>query len=197
LKYETPKKLSLAHKLHHHMKRIILLAAVAAPLLWMSCNNAPTEATPEVIPAGMTVADLTAQGFAVKINIPDSTKGVAQITEAPSGVQVRIGNNFDIIINVAVGEDADLKARKALITATDAGVSTFSTENDSTLIWETKFGEEHVASHFCVIRKIGTDAYLIHDNSDNPDNQFKKEAIDKMIESARSLRAKPVEAPKS
>ncbi|MGL4596093.1 MAG: hypothetical protein ACRCYO_01115, partial [Bacteroidia bacterium] len=157
----------------------------------------PSETAPEVIPPGMAVADLTAQGFTVKINIPDSTKGVAQISEAPGGVQLHVGNNFDIVVNVATGEDADLKARKALITATDAGVSTFSTENDSTLIWETKFGEEHAASHFCVIRKIGADAYLIHDNSDNPENQFKKEAIEKMIESARSLRAKPVEAPKS
>jgi hypothetical protein len=181
------------------MKRILLLTACAAPLLWAACSNDPAKTADDVVPQGMTAVDLTAQGFPIKINVPDSTNGALLVTEGPGGVEIKVGNKYDVIVNVAAGEDADLKNRKALIAATDAGVSTFTTENDSMLVWETKFGEVmpgdtanvHIAAHFCVLRKLGTDTYIIHDNNDNTENQFAKAVIDKMVESAKSLRAKP------
>lgn len=179
------------------MKKLFLLAAIALPLMWTSCGPGETKVVEEVIPKGMVAVDLTKLGQPVKINLPDSTIGILDSLETPAGIQLRIGNGFDILVNTAGTEEQDLAKQKSLIEATDAGMSTFTVNDASTLVWETKFGELSMF-HFMTIVKIGTDVYYVRDNNGNPDNAFKKEQVDKMLESAKSLRgAKPAAAPEA
>lgn len=176
------------------MKRILFIAALSAPLMWAACTgNTKTETTEDVVPKNMKAIDLTHLGLPLKFNIPDSSYfPVVDTMETPTGIQVKLGNHFDLLINAAAGDDADLAKQKELINATDAGMSTFLDGDSATLVWETKFGDLSMF-HFYHIVKVGNDSYFVRDNNSNPDNQFKKEDVDKMMESAKSLRAKPAE----
>lgn len=171
-------------------KKLFILAVLALPILWTSCGDKPEEVQEEVIPKGMVAADLflDSLGFPIKINVPDSTYGILEREATPSGVQVRVGNRFDLLVNIGGAEEADLAKQKSLIEATDAGMSTFTVNDATTLIWETKFGELSMF-HFYTLVKVGDDTYYVRDNNTNPENQFKKEDIDRMLESAKSLRA--------
>jgi hypothetical protein len=179
------------------MKRIFLLLAICTPMIWTACSGNKTETTEDIVPAGMRALNLKAMGYPVKINVPDSTYFTTLDTSAtPSGAEIKLGQHFDILVNFAGAEDADITKQKGLIEAADAGMSTFLPSDSATLIYETKFGDLSM-HHFIRLVKIGKDTYYVRDNNNNPDNQFKKEDVDKMVECAKSLRAIPAEAPKS
>jgi hypothetical protein len=138
-------------------------------------------------------------GYPVKINVPDSNYFPKIDTVASAnGAQIRIGQHFDILVNFTTDEDADLEKQKGLINAADAGMSNFLAGDSTTLVWETKFGDLSM-HHFIHLVKVGDKTYMVRDNNDNVDNQFSKPDVDKMIESAKSLRARPAdaEAPKA
>lgn len=182
------------------MKKLLLLAAFALPLMWTACGPDEPEVVEDVVPKGMVAADLflDSLGFPVKINVPDSTSGILERQPTPSGVQVRVGSKFDLLVNIGGAEESDLAVQKSLIEATDAGMSTFMVNDTTTLVWETKFGEMSMF-HFYTIVKVGADTYYVRDNNTNPENQFTKEDVDRMLESAKSLRTtiKPKEEPES
>ena len=176
------------------MKRMLFAAAIAAPLLWAACKGNTNEVTEDIVPKGMKAIDLTHLGFPLKFNIPDSTYfPTVDTMETPSGVQVKVGSHFDVLVNAASGDEADLNKQKELINATDAGMSNFLAGDSATLVWETKFGDMSMF-HFFHLVKVGNETYFVRDNNSNPENQFKKEDVDKMMESAKSLRAKPAAA---
>lgn len=176
------------------MKKLFAIAAIALPLMWTACGTDKPETVDEVIPKGMVAVDLTKLGQPVKINLPDSTSGTLDSMETPGGIQLRIGNNFDLLVNVGGAEEADLAKQKSLIEATDAGMSTFTVNDATTLVWETKFGDLSMF-HFYTVVKVGNDTYYVRDNNLNPENAFKKEHVDRMLESAKSLRATPAAEP--
>ncbi|HLG04027.1 MAG TPA: hypothetical protein VI731_10565 [Bacteroidia bacterium] len=180
------------------MKRKLLQAILLATLsltLFNSCGNPTTQSTEDVVPAGWRAIDLTNSGQPLLINVPDSSYfPTVDTMETPTGIQVRVGRNFDLLVNVAGPEEADLEKQKALINATDAGANTFLSSDSATLIWETKFGELSM-HHFYRIVKTAHGNFYVRDNNANTDNQFKKEDIDRMVESAKSLRAKPSAQP--
>lgn len=178
------------------MKKLFIIAALALPLMWTACNgDKPTEVQEEVVPKGMVAVSLEKMGQPVKINAPDSTSGIMDTMATPNGIQVRVGSKFDLLVNAGGPEETDLAAQKSLIEATDAGMSTFTVNDATTLVWETKFGDLSMF-HFYTVVKVGNDTYYVRDNITNPDNQFKKEDVDRMLESAKSLRSsKPATAP--
>lgn len=174
------------------MRKLFILAALALPLFFTSCGEDKPAETEDVIPAGMRAIVLEKMGLPVKINAPDSTAGIVDTMATPGGVQVRVGNNFDVLVNLGGDEDKDLAKVKSLVEATDAGTYTFTVNDATTLVWEAKFGEGDgalSAYHFYTLVKVGEDTYYVRDNSDNPANQFKKEDIDRMLEASKSLRA--------
>ncbi len=174
------------------MKQLFILAAFALPLFFTSCGEEKSAETEDVIPAGMRAVVLDGMGMPVKINAPDSSAGILDTMSTPNGAQVRVGNNFDLLVNLGGAAEADLAEVKSLIEATDAGKTTFTVNDASTLVWETKFGEGEGALsmyHFYTLVKVGNDTYYVRDNSDNTNNQFKKEDIDRMLEASKSLRA--------
>lgn len=180
------------------LKKLLIIAALALPLMWTACGPEKPVETEDIIPPGMRAVDLTKTGLPVKINTPDSSMGVLDTMSTPNGTKVRVGSNFDLLVNLGGTEEADLAAVKALIEATDAGMSTFTVNDATTLVWETKFGEGEGALsvfHFYTLVKVGTDTYYVRDNLFDANNQFKKEDVDRMLESAKSVRANKAAAP--
>src|SRR5665213_915493 len=180
------------------MKRILFIAAIASPLIWMSCSGNKGADAPDVIPKGMKCVvlndknlHLDSTGFPAKINVPDSNfYPTVFANPTASGIELKVGPHFDMLVNIGGTEDADLAKQKTLIGAADAGTSNFIVSDSTTLEWETKFGDLSIF-HFYYTTKIGTAIYFVRDNINNPDNQFKKEEVEKMMESAKSLRALP------
>lgn len=176
------------------MKRFLLIAAIAAPLLWSSCSGNKQEVQEDVVPKGMKALDLTHLGLPLKINVPDSNfYPVIDTMETPTGIEIKIGNHFDIIVNHAGPDEGDLAKMKPVIEAGDELPKNF-TANDSTLLrWEVSITDPPMA-HFYQVIHINGETYFVRDNVNNTDNAFKKEEIDRMVESAKSLRAKPAAA---
>jgi hypothetical protein len=174
------------------MKQLFFAAALSA-LLFQACSgDTKNNNTDDVVPANQTALDLTAQGFPLKINVPDSTIGIAEVMETAGGVEILVGSKFDIMVNTAAPEDMDMKQQKALAQASmDGATVKFTIDTDTTLVWETKFGDLEAVNHFYMLKKIGNDTYYVRDNNQNPENQFKAAEITRMQEAARSLRAKP------
>ena len=170
------------------MKKLLLIAACALPLLWTACSGDTPAEKEDIVPQGMRAVDLKPMGFTVKINVPDSSIGVLDTMNTPTGIQIRVGNKYDVLVNTAGAEEQDLKKQQEIIKASvDVGETNFLVSDSTTLVWETKFGDL-AQYHFFHLLKRGTDAYYVRDNNSNPENQFKKEEIDKMVESAKSLR---------
>lgn len=180
------------------MKKLFILAALALPLMWTACNGDQPEEVQEVIPKGMVAVDLQPTGVPVKINVPDSTMGILDTASTPNGTKVRVGSKFDLLVNLGGPEETDLAAQKSLIEATDAGMSTFTVNDATTLVWETRFGDLSMF-HFYTVVKVGNDSYYVRDNNMDPNNQFSKEDVDRMLESAKSLRSsvKPATEPEA
>jgi hypothetical protein len=170
------------------MKKLLMIAALALPLMWTACGEDKPVETEDVIPKGMRAVDLGPTGLPVKINAPDSVMGILDTAATPNGTKVRVGNNFDLLVNLGGTEELDLAAIKSLVEATDAGMSTFTVNDQTTLVWETKFGDLSMF-HFYTLVKVGNDTYYVRDNIFDPNNQFKKEDIDRMLEAAKTVRA--------
>jgi hypothetical protein len=177
------------------MKRIFLITLLAAPIFWTACSGDKPGPVEDIIPKGWIALDLKSMGYPVKINVPDSSYfPTIDSMATANGAQIRIGQHFDILVNFATTEDADFEKQKELIKAgDDAGVQNFLAGDSTTLVWETKYGDLSV-HHFIHIARIGEAVYRVRDNNDNVENQFPKSDIDKMIESAKSLRARPADA---
>lgn len=182
------------------MKRILFLAALALPMMWYACSDSATKDTEaeDVVPKGMKALSLKTLGQPVKINIPDSAYyPTIDTMETPSGIQVRVGSHFDILVNTAGAEEMDLKKMKTVIEAGDELPKTFSVNDSTTLVWENKVGDMSMGSHFFMLVRTSTGVFYIRDNYTNPENQFKPEEIMKMMESAKSLRALPAPKPEA
>lgn len=168
------------------MKHFFYFLSIITTMIYVSCS---VEKPADVVPEGMKALILKDLGYPLSINISDDESGpLLDTTSGPMGLEIKMGGRFDIVLNFAGAEDSDLEKQKVLIMAEDAGDTKFLTSTPEVIIYETKFGE---LSKFHFIRVINVDgvSYTVRDNNNNPDNQFKKEDIDKMDESAKSLRA--------
>lgn len=180
------------------MKQLLLLAWAVVPLLALPACSSDAKPIEDIVPAKQVALDLTPQGFPIKINVPDSTFGVAEVMENAGGIEVRVGSKFDLMINTAAPEDLDMNQQKALATAAmDGATVTFTVSSDSVLVWNTSFGGMEPMHHFYLLKKIGNDTYYMRDNIQNGENMFKAEEVKRMMEAARSLRARPVTTPAS
>lgn len=168
------------------MKHFFYFLSIIITMIYVSCS---VEKPADVVPEGMKALILKDLGYPLSINISDDESGpLLDTTSGPMGLEIKMGGRFDIVLNFAGAEDSDLEKQKVLIMAEDAGDTKFLTSTPDVIIYETKFGE---LSKFHFIRVINVNgvSYTVRDNNNNPDNQFKKEDIDKMDESAKSLRA--------
>jgi hypothetical protein len=178
------------------MKRILCLFGLGSALVISSCG--PKKPENRVAPAGYQIIDLNPYGFSASILIPDSTKiNSPLVINQQAGVEIKRGNNFDIIINTGDGEIADMAKQKSMISAEDPKkVKRWILDEPAAVIYEQQIADLKPEVHMYCIMKIGTMNFAIVDNhNSNNEEPFKEENMKMMMEAAKSLMAE--EAPKA
>jgi hypothetical protein len=179
----------------HPMKRFLFVLAFATPFLWTACSGDPKETVVEdVVPAGMKSINLTSLGMPMKINIPDSSYyPIVDTSETPQGIRIHIGQHFDMYVNTAGAEESNLQEMKKVIEASDELPKNFTVTSDSLLVWANDLGGAPM-NHFFMLIKTASGTYYVRDNKES-ENPFTKEEVDRMMQSAKSLRPIPAATP--
>lgn len=175
------------------MKKIISLfsAALVAGLL-VSCGGSKTE-EPIVAPAGMIALDLNNYGKSFVLFIPDTTTSKLTVNESQSGaLEVRVGTTFGISINEQAG---NIEMKKKDVKEDEVyKFKAFIKEEPTAILWESDFMDKSV-THFMVNMKIGEADYCFEDIISTEAEPFSKDAVQKMFDSAKSIREKKKEQP--
>jgi hypothetical protein len=178
------------------MKKIVLTGLVLASLglSIVSCGDKTPKQEPIVAPQGMNVLDLTKYGKSFAIFVPDTNNAKLEIMEQSWGaLEIKVGNNFAISISE---DEADLNLRKADIKADEVNkFKSFAVEEPNTIMWESEITKPEF--HFITIQKIGTTAYTFEDIKSSETEPFGKEAIQKMLDSAKGIKEVKKESPNS
>ncbi|GIV29147.1 MAG: hypothetical protein KatS3mg028_0213 [Bacteroidia bacterium] len=64
-------------------------------------------------------------------------------------------------------------------------------DEPNTIAWEWAIGDMPSEFHFISVQKVGNNAYTFEDNRNSEGAPFSKSAIEKMIESCKSIKAVP------
>jgi len=175
------------------MKKIISLfsAALVAGLL-VSCGGAKKE-EPIVAPAGMIALDLNSYGKSFVLFVPDTTSSKLVVNENQSGaLEVRVGTTFGITINEQAG---NIEMKKKDVKEDEVyKFKSFLKEEPTAILWESDFMDKPI-THFMVNMKIGESDYCFEDIISTEAEPFSKDAVQKMFDSAKSIREKKKEQP--
>ncbi len=175
------------NKQTYKMKKILLLITVPVVLFFAGCGNSKTEETVPSIP-GMMEVELKINGNPLLIMIPDSTIGKMQIVEQSWGAtEIEVGKGFQISIEEGEG---DVALMKSDIAGNDVNkFKRFVKDEPTLLFWESEITAPEF--HFYSVVKPGTVSYIVKDIAGE---MFGEKAVEMMVESAKTLKAK--DAPK-
>jgi hypothetical protein len=159
----------------------------------VSCGDKKKTEEPIVAPQGMHVLDLTNYGKSFAIFVPDTTAAKLTITEQPSGaLEIRVGKSFGITVNEQAG---DIEAKKRDMKDDEVyKFKAFLAEEPTAIFWELNFMDKPIY-HFMVNMKIGTSDYCFEDIVSTESEPYSKDAVQKMFESAKSIKEKKKEQP--
>lgn len=133
----------------------------------------------------MIETDLSEFGLNASIYIPDESKGIAEISETSWGsINIDVGENFGIEV-VPFGMSVE---DKKIELAGDLVYHTEYIEQTENLLFFTKVIKDSDLEpevHFFYVTKIDGEPVEVKNTKDRT---FRKEAIDKMIVSAKSLK---------
>lgn len=165
-----------------------MLFAVSASLLIAGCGQ--TAKTDEVqVPQGMVAVDLSQYGKDIIINVPDSTNGTMVIEELGGPVRISVGKNFMIDLNEGDG-DIEMKKNVDIKENEVYKFEKFIVEEPTAVVYSWKMiGAEKSEFGFYSVSKIGEVNYEVVNTAGEI---FTEEACKKMLESAKSIRAKSV-----
>jgi len=176
------------------MKNILLLLVIPSILILSSCGGSKKDEV--VIPPGMRIAEFKIAGNILNMFVPDSTKGTLEITEMPWGAtQIKVGDAFQLSVEEGAG---DIKLLKDDINGDDVyKLQKFIKDEPALVFWETKIPDLDKSNkfHFYNIIKAGNVSYVIKDVETGEVNT--QAAVEQMIESAKSLKAKDAATPNS
>lgn len=183
------------NKQTYKMKKILLLITVPVVLFFAGCGNSKTEETVPSIP-GMMEVELKINGNPLLIMIPDSTRGKMQIVEQSWGAtEIQVGKGFQISIEEAEGELTDLTFQKSMISSEEPKKLKRYINDDPTLIfYEQQIETMDPEFHFYSIVKIGDVSYVV---KDIPEEKYSEKAVEMMVESAKTLKAKDAPKPEA
>ncbi len=173
------------------MKNRFLLLLAPAIIFLASCGGTKKEETVSL--PGMKQVDITINGNALTVIVPDFTKGPLQIVEKPWGAtEISVGTDFQISIEEGPGDIALLKSD---IAADDVyKLQKFITDNPKLVFWEVKILDmEGTKFHFYNIVPAGKTTYIVKDIETG--ESYSQTAVQKMIDAAQTLAAKEVKAP--
>lgn len=177
------------------MKKIFLLTVIPSFVALIGCGDGKeTKVENEnPIPAGWVELDLTqpntTYGLPLLINVPDeaTAQGIAEIMESPlGGTQVKAGKNFNLEIFPG---DGNMAAKKQEIEGNLVFKSTYIIDEPDFILYTSEIEDAGIKQyHFYAIIKLGTSSYEIEDIKGE---DYTETGIKKMMEAAKSLRAKP------
>ena len=176
------------------MKKLIFPLSLAVVLFTASCgggttDNAQSEEnhSEQAVANGMMEYDLSQHGLNLSIMIPDETIGVAEVMENEyGGVDIMVGPKF--AISIVFGE-GDVALKKADLSEDLVYTTTFHTDEADLLVYEKEIPDSGIEAehHFFYTVTVGED---IFDVENLKGASFGEKAIQTMVASARSLRAK-------
>jgi hypothetical protein len=166
------------------MKKLVtLLSAFALSLAITSCGGKETSKNIEA-PAGMVALDLSKFGKQFSVFVPDTTAAKLEIIEQSWGaLEIKVGNGFQLSITEDPG---DMELRKSDIKSNDVNIfKSFVIDEPLTIMWESEITKPEY--HFYSIQKMGTNTYVFEDVVSADGTPLSKEAVQKMVDSAKSL----------
>ncbi|MES2565440.1 MAG: hypothetical protein V4565_01155 [Bacteroidota bacterium] len=166
------------------MKKLItVLSAFTLSLVIASCGGKETKQNIEA-PAGMVALDLSKYGKQFSIFVPDTTALKLEVTEQSWGaLEIKVGKTFQISITEDPG---DIELRKSDIKSNDVNIfKSFVIEEPLTIMWESEITKPEY--HFYSIQKVGASTYVFEDIVPADGNPMSKEAVEKMLESAKKI----------
>lgn len=174
------------------MKKVFLFAFGFSALVLTSCGGGKKEDDLNAgVPAGMVAADLSAQGLAVLVNVPDSTVAPLEVmANAQGGADIKVGKNFQITVTEGEG---NMELKKTDITHDDVRKFVkYVVEDPNALIWEWQIEGMEPEFHFYAIVKDGGKTFEVRDIEGGV---FTEKAATQMLDAAKTVRVKAA-APK-
>lgn len=169
------------------MKKLItLLSLITLTVTLPSCGGKNTKQNIEA-PAGMVALDLSKYGKQFSIFVPDTTAAKLEIIEQSWGaLEIKVGKNF----HISVTEDpGDMELRKSDIKSNDVNIfKSFIVDEPLTIMWESAITQPEY--HFYSIQKVGKNTYVFEDVVPADGQPLGKDAIQKMLDSAKQIIAK-------
>jgi hypothetical protein len=173
------------------MKKLVtLLSALTLSVAFISCGDKDAKQDIQA-PAGMVTLDLSKFGKQFSIFVPDTTAAKLQITEQSWGaLEIKVGKNFQISITEDPG---DIELRKSDIKSNDVNIfKSFIVEEPLTIMWESAITKPEF--HFYSIQKAAGNSYVFEDIVSADGEPLSKDAVQKMLDSAKSIIEKKKDA---
>ncbi len=166
-------------------KLLFIISAIALFTSVQSCGGKKEETANVEAPAGMITLDLTKYGKPFTIFVPDSANGKIEIIEQTWGaLEIKSGKNFQISITEDPG---DIELRKTDIKGDEINkFKSFVVEEPTTIMWESEITKPEF--HFYIIQKLGNSTYVFEDIKATDAEPFGKEAVQKMLDSAKAIK---------
>lgn len=167
-------------------KKMFLSLASASLLALAGCGNGKTDDANTKVQKGMAAADLSTQGLAVLVNVPDSTIGPLEIiSNTQGGADVKVGKNFQMTIIEGPG---DMEMKKNDVTHDDIRKFVkYIVEEPNALVWEWQIEGMEPEFHFYAVIKAGEKSFEVC----NVEGEiFSEKAATQMLEAAKSIRLK-------
>jgi len=169
------------------MKKFFLFVASISVLALSSCGSGKKDGNANAgVPQGMVAADLSTQGLAALVNVPDSTTGPLEITpNAQGGADVKVGKNFQMTIIEGPG---NMEIKKKDITSDDVRKFVkYIVEDPNAIVWEWQMEGGEPEYHFYAIVKSDNKSYEVFDVAGEV---FSEKAATQMLDAAKSVRPK-------
>ena len=169
------------------MKKIFLFIAAIFTFAFVSCGGGKkNEDSNQTVPVGMIEFDLSKYGKNVVINIPDSTNGLLSVEDIGGAIRIMVGKTFQVEVKEGEG-NMDMKKNEDIKKNEVYKFDKFSVEEPNAIIysWHMEGGQPEF--RMFATSKIGN---VIYEVEDVAGEVFTESACQKMLESAKSLRAK-------
>lgn len=168
-------------------KKLFLFALSLSLLALAGCSGGKSDDTASAnVPQGMVAVDLSDQGLAILVNVPDSTVAPLEvIANAQGGADVKVGKNFQMTIIEGPG---DIAMKKNDITHDDIRkFIKYIVEEPNALVWEWQIEGMEPEFHFYAIVKDGEKTFEVRDVEGEV---FTEKAATQMLDAAKSIRVK-------
>lgn len=175
------------------MKKALLLIATPVVLFIASCGGSKSDE--KIVIPGMVETIINVNSNELYIQIPDSTKGVAEIIEQPWGAtEIKVGPDFHISVEENEG---DVSLMKTDITGNEVfKLQRYIKDEPTLLFWEAKNENMPDARfHFYSIVKTEKASYVLKDVERL--DAYNEKVIQLMIDASLTLKPKAADKPNS